>query len=130
MNEKIFTEKAPKPLATYSQGIKLDDEIATSGQLGIDLKTGNLVEGIEEQTNLCLKYNMAIIEAGGGSMSDVYQVIVYLANIEDYQPFNKEYQQFLQPYFPNGNYPTRVVSGGHKLPRGALVEIMMRAKVK
>ena len=130
MRKAIYTDKAPKPIAAYTQGIKTDGEIVTSGQIGIDLKTGNLAEGINEQTKLCLKYNMVIIEAGDGSMSDVLEVMVYLARIDDYKPFNQEYQQFMQSYFPEGDYPTRAVSGGHQLPKNALVEIKMRAKVK
>jgi 2-iminobutanoate/2-iminopropanoate deaminase len=128
MRKTIYTEKAPEPLAKYSQGIIVDDEIVTSGQIAIDLKTGKIVKGIGEQTKLCLKYNLDILEAGNASMSDVYQVIVYLANINLYPPFNEEYKKFMEPYFSKGDYPVRAVSGGHDLPKGALVEIMMRAK--
>jgi len=130
MRKVIYTEKAPKPIAAYSQGINVDNEIVTSGQIGIDLKTGNLVEGIEEQTKLSLKYNIAIIEAGGGLVKNIFQVMILLADMGLYRRVNEIYEQTLKPYFPKGDYPTRFVDGPKSLPKDALIEIMMRAKVK
>jgi 2-iminobutanoate/2-iminopropanoate deaminase len=130
MRKVIYTEKAPKPIASYTQGLVINDEIVTSGQIGIDLNTGKLAEGIEEQTKLSLKYNIAIIEACRGSINNVFEVLIFLTDMSLYGRVNEIYEQTLKPYFPDGDYPTRAVAGAASLPKNALIEIKMRAKVK
>ena len=115
----IKTDGAPPAVAAYSQGIVASGIfIFVAGQLGLDPKTRDLVDGIEAQTELALKNLKAIVEAGGSDLEHVVKVTVLLQNIEDFAAMNAVYQQF----FPE-NPPARAAFGGNNLPLGALVEI-------
>lgn len=91
----ISTEKAPKAVTpSVSQGVRIGDWIYMCGQLPLDLKTGEIKgTSIEEQSELCLQYVRAIVEAGGGSMSDVVKVTVLLTDIAQFSRFNAVYQK-------------------------------------
>ena len=49
MKQVLHTEKAPAAIGPYAQGWKVGDMVYTSGQLGIDMETGKLAEGVEAQ---------------------------------------------------------------------------------
>lgn len=120
MKSVILTEKAPKPVGPYSQGVKAGDFLFISGQLSLDPKTGEMKAGtIEEQTKSVLENIKAILEAGGATMADVIKVTAILTNMANFSAFNAIYQTF----FPSPP-PARItfqggLAGGGKL----LVEI-------
>jgi 2-iminobutanoate/2-iminopropanoate deaminase len=118
MKKVIYTEKAPKPIGPYSQGIINENLLFTAGQIGIDLKTGELAEGIKEQTKLCLEYIKAIVEAAGSSMKKILKTTVYLSNMSNFNEMNEVYKQYFQE-----EYPVRSTVEVSRLPKNALVEI-------
>ncbi|MFP3164727.1 MAG: Rid family hydrolase, partial [Acidianus sp.] len=66
MKEIIYTEKAPKPIGPYSQAVKIGNLIFVSGQIPLDPKSNNVVNGgIKEQTAQVLENIKAILEASG-----------------------------------------------------------------
>lgn len=82
----------------YSDGIVVDGFLFVSGQAAVDFKTSKFVLGtIEEETNLTLQNIKAIVEAAGGSMSNVVKCTVHLADINEFDRYNKVYSE----YFPN-----------------------------
>jgi 2-iminobutanoate/2-iminopropanoate deaminase len=105
----IFTPKAAKPPATYSQAVRAGGLIFVSGTAPHDPQTGALVGAtIQEQTRQCLKNIAAILESAGSSLDKIASVTVVLAEEEDFQGMNEEWMK----WFPS-NPPARQ---GAKLP--------------
>jgi 2-iminobutanoate/2-iminopropanoate deaminase len=119
--EVLRTERAPAPFqgAPYSQGIRFGELVFVSGQLGIDARTAELVEGgIAEQTAQAMRNLEAILEEGGSSLKQLLKTTIYLADLADFQAMNEVYGKHL------GNQPpARATIQVGALPSGALVEI-------
>ncbi|MFC1493426.1 RidA family protein [candidate division KSB1 bacterium] len=108
--------------APYSPGIIAGNTLYCAGRLGTDPETGELGEGIENQTRLALESLKQIVEAGGYEMSDVVMANVYLTNTDDYAAMNEVYKTF----FPE-DPPARVTVTVADLVRGAAIEISCTA---
>jgi 2-iminobutanoate/2-iminopropanoate deaminase len=122
MREVISTAHAPSsPL--YSQAAKAGPHIYVSGQVGIDVSTGNLVgPTIQEQTRQALGNCQAILQTAGATLDDVVEVGVLLTNPMDFAGMNEEYETWFPP-----EPPTRYVAKlGVEIP-GVLVSIRMTA---
>ena len=121
--EVISTSEAPKAIGPYSQALKMDNTLYLAGQIALDPRTGILVEGgIETQTHRVLQNLGAVLSTAGFSFSDVVQTQVFLENLDDYKAMNSIYAEYF-----NKAPPARAVVEAAKIPRGALVEIMMVA---
>lgn len=117
--EVIATEKAPAAVGPYSQAIRVDNTVFTSGQVAIDPATGKLVEGdITAQTRQVLANLKAILEAAGSGLECVVKTTVYLANMDDFPAMNQAYAEFFQDV-----PPARATIQAARLPLGALLEI-------
>ena len=105
----IFTPKAARPPATYSQAVRAAGLIFVSGTAPHAPHTGALVGStIQEQTRQCLTNIAAILEAAGSSLAKVASATVILAREEDFQGMNEEWLK----WFPS-NPPARQ---GARLP--------------
>ncbi len=121
--EVISTPDAPAAIGPYSQGIRVGNTLYLAGQIALDPATGKLVEGdIEAQTHRVLKNLGAVLKAASFNYSDVVQVQAYLADLHDYKAMNDVYAT----YFSESK-PARAVVEAARIPRDALVEIMMVA---
>jgi 2-iminobutanoate/2-iminopropanoate deaminase len=116
--QAISTGGAPAALAAYSQAIRSGDMVFCAGQLGMDPATGELVEGIEAQTERALKNLASVLDAAGMSFDDVVKTTCFLADINDFDAFNSVYIRFM-PDPP----PARSTFQVGALPRGGRVEI-------
>ncbi|MFN2114786.1 MAG: Rid family detoxifying hydrolase [Anaerolineae bacterium] len=117
--EVIQTDGAPEAVGPYSQAIRVDFAVFTTGQIGLDPATGKLVEGgIVAETRRALENLKAVLEAAGSSMSRVAKTTVYLADIDDFQAMNEVYAE----YFGTAA-PARSTLAAAALPLGAKVEI-------
>lgn len=117
--ERITTDKAPKPLARYSQAIRAGDTLYLQGLIAIDPDTGRVVDGdIGAQTKRVLESMKAILEAAGLGMENVVKVTAFLADMVDYAKFNETYNG----YFRTDPPPARTTVGATLL-LGARVEI-------
>ena len=115
----VQTDNAPKAIGPYEQAIKANGFIYTAGQIPIDPKTGNFVEGgITAQTRQVLENLKAVLEAGGSSLDRVVKATVFLKNMADFAAMNDVYAQYL-----GGAKPARSTVAVAELPRGALIEI-------
>lgn len=105
----VFTPKAPKPPATYSQAVKAAGLIFVSGTAPNDPTTGQ-IKGttIQEQTNQCLTNIAAILEEAGSSLDKVVSATVVMADEDEFSGMNEEWLR----WFPS-NPPARQ---GAKLP--------------
>jgi 2-iminobutanoate/2-iminopropanoate deaminase len=107
--EIIFTAKAAKPPATYSQAVKAAGLVFVSGTAPHDPATGTITgTTIQEQTRQCLTNIATILQEAGSSMDKIVSVTVVLADEDDFAGMNEEYLR----WFPS-NPPARQ---GAKLP--------------
>ncbi|MBR2739462.1 MAG: RidA family protein [Oscillospiraceae bacterium] len=122
--EKIETNKAPAAIGPYSQAMKVNGFVFTSGQIPIDPETGNIEAAtIEEQAEQAIKNLSAVLEAAGTGLDRVVKSNCFLQHMSDFNAFNQVYAK----YFPNN--PARSCFEVGALPKGALVEIEVVAEV-
>jgi reactive intermediate/imine deaminase len=114
----IHTEQAPKAIGAYSQAVRVGDTVYFAGQIGLDPKTMNMVEGIDAQIRRVLDNLNAVAEAAGGTLNDVARFTVYLTDLGHFAKVNEIMAAYLKE-----PYPARAAVGVASLPRGALVEI-------
>ncbi|MEN9626035.1 MAG: hypothetical protein RL557_363 [archaeon] len=89
-----------------------------SGQIGVDAKTGELVEGIELQTAKTLENIKKILQEVGWDFTNIIKTRVYLSDMRYYSQMNKIYETYFKE-----KYPARVAMAVKELPRSALIEI-------
>ena len=119
MKRIIFTEKAPKPVGPYSQGVEINSTLYIAGQVPIDPETGKMAEGgVREQTAQVMTNIGAILEAAGYSFADLVKTTCLLSDMADFGAMNEVYGSFFTE-----EPPARVTFAAKQLPRGALVEI-------
>lgn len=115
----VNTEKAPKAIGPYSQGVCVNGVFVTSGQLPVNPETGKIEsEDIQGQTRQSLENVGAILKEGQLTFENVIKTTVYLADINDFAEMNQIYAE----YFPE-NCPARSCFQVVALPMGAKVEI-------
>jgi reactive intermediate/imine deaminase len=124
MSKTVITSpNAPAAIGTYSQAIKAGNTVYLSGvylsgQIPLDPKTMELVQGFEEQTVQVFENLKAVIEAAGGSFKDVVKLNIFLTDLSHFAKVNEVMgRYFEQPY------PARAAIGVASLPRGAQVEM-------
>jgi 2-iminobutanoate/2-iminopropanoate deaminase len=126
MDRKVIsTEKAPKAIGPYSVAIQSGNLVFTSGQLGLDPQSGNLVPGgIEAETRQSLTNIKNVLEAAGSGLEQVVKTTVFLRDMADFPRMNAVYGEFFA-----SNPPARsTVQAG--LPKGGAVEIETIAILK
>jgi 2-iminobutanoate/2-iminopropanoate deaminase len=119
---KIETNKAPKALGPYSQGVVIPagELIFVSGQLPLDPTTGEMVEGdIRALTSRVIQNLQAILEAAGSDLKHVVRTEVFLQDMGDFAPMNEEYGK----YFEGPVFPARQTVQVAKLPKNSRIEI-------
>lgn len=85
--EAVQTDAAPKAVGPYEQAIRVDGPVFTAGQIALDPKTGNLVEGeIQTQTRQVLENLKGVLKAAGSSMDRVVKATVFLRSMADFPP--------------------------------------------
>lgn len=120
----IATDKAPLAIGPYSQAIQVNNTLYLAGQIALDPATGQLIDGgIEIQTHRVMQNLEAVLHAAGFDFDDVVQTQVYLSDLNHYKPMNAVYAK----YFSDAP-PARAVVEAARIPRDALVEIMMVAQ--
>jgi 2-iminobutanoate/2-iminopropanoate deaminase len=117
--EIVKSESAPNAIGPYSQAIKVNGFVFTSGQIALDPRSGQLVgQDVKTQTRRVLDNLKAVLEASGSSMDRVLRCTVFLKDMNDFGPMNEEYGSYFKE-LP----PARTTVQVAKLPRDALVEI-------
>jgi 2-iminobutanoate/2-iminopropanoate deaminase len=113
----ISTTAAPRPAGAYSQARRLGPFLQVSGQIGVDLETGKLLEGITEQTEAAMQHIGSLLIAAGAKWQDVLSLRVYLSTDDDFEQMDEAVRKHL-----GDNFPPRVTVAAGLAP-GALVEI-------
>jgi 2-iminobutanoate/2-iminopropanoate deaminase len=113
------------PNGLYTPAIVVGDLVFTSGQIGIDSKTGQLPEGFEAQFEQSFRNLTAVLEAAGSNVDNMVKATVFLADMNDYNKMNELYRAKFK-----GDPPARTTVQVAALPRAARVEIEAVAVVK
>jgi 2-iminobutanoate/2-iminopropanoate deaminase len=121
----LSPDGAPKAIGPYSPAVRSGDLVFTSGQLGMDPATGDLVPGgIAAETRQALGHCARLLAQAGGTLQDVLKTTVFLRSMEDFPQMNSAYSEF----FPDSP-PARTTIQAAALPKGAAVEIECVARV-
>ncbi len=124
MREVINTDKAPKPVGPYCQAVVFGNIVWTSGQIGIDPETGELVKGgIEAEAEQVLKNLSLVLAAAGSGLGRVIKSLIFITDIKDFARVNVVYARYFQEPFP-----ARSTVQVAALPKGAQVEIEVVAE--
>ena len=115
---RIYTENAPAAIGPYSQAIKTNGFVFTSGQIALDPATGEVVAGgISEQTVRICENLKAVLAEAGSSLDKVVKTTCFLADMNDFSAFNNIYGQYFT------QKPSRSCVAVKALPKGVLAEV-------
>ncbi len=121
----IHTDRAPAAIGPYAQAIATGGFVFTSGQVGLDPATGELVAGgFEAQARRALANLEAVLAAAGCTFADVVRATIYVTDLGHFPRLNELYGEAL-----GGHRPARSTVQVLGLPKGALVEIDLVARI-
>jgi 2-iminobutanoate/2-iminopropanoate deaminase len=119
---QISTTQAPAAIGPYSQAVRCGQFIYTSGQVGFDPASGELVGSeVQAQTERVIENVQAVLAAAGASLAHVVKTTVFLTSMNDFQAMNEVYARYFAG--PDRLAPARSTVAVAELPRKALVEI-------
>lgn len=121
----ISTEKAPAAIGPYSQAMVVKGVVFTSGQIPLNLKTGE-IQGttIEEQAEQVMKNLGAVLEAAGSSYEKTIKTTCFLADMGDFAAFNEVYGKYFT------GKPSRSCVAVKTLPKNVLCEVEVIAEAE
>ncbi len=121
--EYVSTNNAPGAIGPYSQAVKANGLVFTSGQIAINPKTSNVdAKTIEEQTTQVCENLKAVLEAAGSSLDKAVKTVCFLADINDFAVFNEIYGKYFTCK------PARSCVAVKDLPKGVLCEVEVIAE--
>jgi 2-iminobutanoate/2-iminopropanoate deaminase len=121
----LHTDSAPKAIGPYSQAVAVDGWLYTSGQVAIDPATGELVPGgFEDQARKVFENLRQVLASAGCNFQDVVKATVYVIDMGDFPKLNASYAEAM-----GDHRPARSTVQAAGLPRGAMVEIDLVAKI-
>ena len=123
MAEVIYTKNAPDAIGPYSQAIKTNGLVFTSGQIAINPATGNVeADTIEGQTEQVMQNLKHLLEAAGSSLEKAVKTVCFLADMNDFAAFNAIYGQYFT------GKPARSCVAVKTLPKNVLCEVEVIAE--
>ena len=115
----VQTDHAPKAIGTYSQAVKAGNTVYLSGQIPLDPKTMEIVDGgIEPQAHQVFRNLRAVAAAAGATLNDIAKLSILMADIGEFAKVN----EIMATYF-DAPYPARATYQVAALPRGARIEV-------
>ena len=119
MKKIIATTEAPAAVGPYSQAIRIGNFVFCSGQIPLDPKSGQIVQGaIEAQTRRVMENITAVLRAEGLGFENIVKTTIFLTNLNDFQTVNELYGSYFK-----SDPPARSTVQVSALPKGANVEI-------
>lgn len=123
--QTYHTDQAPEAIGPYSQAVSKDGWLFTSGQIGLDPRTGELVDGgFEAQAKRVLENLRQVLANAGCSFADVVRATVFVVDLADFPRLNDLYGRAM-----GDHRPARSTVQVAALPKGALVEIDLIARL-
>lgn len=122
--EKVYTNKAPEAIGPYSQAIKTNGLVFTSGQIAINPATGNVEsDTIEGQTEQIMKNLGEVLKEAGASFESAVKTVCFLADMNDFSKFNEIYGKYFT------SKPARSCVAVKTLPKNVLAEVEVIAEI-
>jgi 2-iminobutanoate/2-iminopropanoate deaminase len=117
--EIVESNEMPAAIGPYSQAVKVGEFVFTSGQIPLNPKTGELVQGgIEEQIRQAIGNLKVVLEAAGASLETTVKTTLFIVRMEDFPKINKIYAELFRDA-----HPARSCVAVSALPKGAQVEV-------
>jgi 2-iminobutanoate/2-iminopropanoate deaminase len=118
------SEDAPAPIGPYSQAVEVDGFVFCSGQIALDAKSGQVVQGgVPEQTKKVMQNIEAVLKSANLTFANIVKTTIFLIDMNDFSAVNEIYGSYFKEAPPARS--TVAVSG---LPKGVRVEIEVIAK--
>ena len=115
----VATKDAPPAIGPYSQAVKSNGMVYTSGQIALDPATGNLVEGpFEDQVHRVFRNLEAVLKEAGSGFDRVLKATVYVTDLANFAALNAIYAEYF-----GSHKPARTTIEASALPKGGQVEI-------
>lgn len=123
MKVKIESGNAPKAIGPYSQAVLVDDTLYVSGNIPVNPATGDVADGIVNQSKQVFENMKAVLNEAGMGFENVVKTTAFLTDLSNFATFNEIYASyFVAPY------PARSCMEVSKLPKNVLVEVECIAK--
>lgn len=123
MKVKIESGNAPKAIGPYSQAVLVDDTLYVSGNIPVKPATGDVADGIVNQSKQVFENMKAVLNEAGMGFENVVKTTAFLTDLSNFATFNEIYASyFVAPY------PARSCVEVSKLPKNVLVEVECIAK--
>ena len=124
MKKIIFTKNAPAPIGAYNQAVLSGNTLYTSGQIAINPKTGELINGsIKEETQLVMENLKAVLKEAGMTFENVIKSTIFISDMNNFSEINNVYAS----YFNKDTAPARETVEVSRLPKSVNIEISMIA---
>lgn len=115
----VATDRAPAAVGPYSQGTTGEGNVIfISGQLPVNMETGELETDVEKATLASLRALEAIVTEAGGTKENLAKLTVLVTDINDFSRINEVYAEFF-----GDHKPARALYEVSNLPKGAVIEI-------
>ena len=123
MKKIISTSNAPGAIGPYSQAVKINGMLFTSGQIAMNPQSGELVlDDIQKETTRVMENLKAVLTEAGMDFSHVVKTSIFLISMDDFNEVNEVYASYF-----NTAPPARETVEVAMLPKDVNVEISMIA---
>lgn len=123
MKVKIESGNAPKAIGPYSQAVLVDDTLYVSGNIPVNPSTGDVADGIVNQSKQVFENMKAVLNEAGMDFENVVKTTAFLTDLSNFATFNEIYASYFV-----ARYPARSCVEVSKLPKNVLVEVECIAK--
>ncbi|MBA2682830.1 MAG: hypothetical protein H0U76_31105 [Ktedonobacteraceae bacterium] len=98
--ERIYTATGQQPIGPYAQAIRANGFIFCAGHAGVDPQTGQVVDGITNQTRQVLHNLAVVLQEAGSDLTQVVQVSVFLRDMGEFSRMNAAYEEIFGAHQP------------------------------
>lgn len=116
--EYVATQNAPQAIGPYSQAVKHNGLVYTSGQIALTPAGEMTEDDIVKQTHQVMKNVSAVLEAAGSSLKDVIKTTIFLSDMDNFVTVNEIYAEYF-----GDHKPARATVAVKTLPKNAMIEI-------
>jgi reactive intermediate/imine deaminase len=117
--EVIQSAAAPAAIGPYSQAVRAGNTLYMSGQIPLDPKTMQIVDGgIDAQARQVFANLRAVAAAAGATLNDIVKLTILMTDLSEFAKVN----EIMATHF-DAPYPARATYQVAALPRGARIEV-------
>ena len=123
----VQTDKAPRAIGPYSQGVMVEPGrlVFTAGQIPMDPASGQVIVGdIQAQTRRVIENLQGVLHAAETDLQHVIKTTVFLKDMNDFQAMNEVYAEYF-----NQDPPARSAVEVARLPKDVLIEMECVARI-